>query len=78
MSTPGTATVEFDEELLNQLRQGAPGKTDRELLEELAINQLGDAALAEIREAFADVPDEEIEIEAVRAVHQTRAESTST
>jgi hypothetical protein len=37
MSTPGTATVEFDEELLNQLRQGAPGKTDRELLEELAI-----------------------------------------
>ncbi len=77
MTAPATASVEFDQELLNQLREGAPGKTDRELLEQLAVNQLGDKALAEIREAFADIPDEEIEREAIRAIHQTRAESAA-
>jgi hypothetical protein len=77
MTTHTTITVEFDEELLTQLREGAPGKTDRELLEELAINELGNAALANISEAFADVLDEEIEAEAVKAVHQTRAESAA-
>jgi hypothetical protein len=62
---------------LTQLRERSPGKSDRELLERIAINQLGDAALAEIRAAFADVPDEEIEREAVRAVHETRATSAA-
>lgn len=74
MATPAITTVEFDQTLLVQLREGSPGKTDRELLEALAINQLGDAALAEIRAAFADVPEEEIEREAVKATREARHE----
>jgi hypothetical protein len=68
----GTATVEIDVELLAQLRQDAPGKSDRELLEDLAVIQLGERAITHIREAFADVPDEEIEREAIKGVRDVR------
>jgi hypothetical protein len=72
MNAPGTATIEFDQELLAQLRQDAPGKSDRELLEDLAVIRLGDKAITRIREAFADVPQEEIEREAVNGVREAR------
>jgi hypothetical protein len=74
MNAPGTATVEFDEELLARLRKRSPDKTDRELLEDLAIIRLGNEAIANIRKAFADVPEEEIEREAIKGVHEVRAE----
>jgi hypothetical protein len=72
VTASGTATVEIDRELLAQLRQDAPGKSDRELLEDLAVIQLGDKAIANIREAFAGVPDEEIAREAVKGVREVR------
>ena len=40
-----TVQVEFDGELLSRLRARHPGKTDRELLERLAVIELGMAAL---------------------------------
>lgn len=64
--------MEFDQELLAQLRQDAPGKSDRELLEDLAVIKLGDKAIAHIREAFVDVPEEEIAREAVKGVREVR------
>lgn len=69
-----TTVVEFDTDLLKELRQDAPGKSDRELLEDLAAIKLGDDAIARIQAAFVDVSQEEIEREAVRAVHDTRRE----
>jgi hypothetical protein len=74
MNAPGAATVEFDEELLARLRKRSPDKTDRELLEDLAIIRLGNEAIANIRKAFADVPEEEIEREAIKGVREVRAE----
>lgn len=65
-------TIEFNEELLAQLRQDAPGKSDPELLEDLAVIQLGDKAIVHIREAFAEVPEEEIAREAVKGVREAR------
>lgn len=71
MATP-TTTVEIDSELLARLRERRPEQSDRQLLEDLAVIQLGREATDSIRQAFADVPEEEIEREAVRAVHETR------
>jgi len=45
-----------------------------EPLDLATINQQGDEALAEIRAAFADVPEEEIEREAVKATREARHE----
>ena len=69
-----TATVEVDVELLERLRERAPGKSDRELVEDLAVIALGDEAITRMRVAFADVPQEEIEREAVRIAKETRRE----
>lgn len=69
-----TATVEVDIALLERLRERAPGKTDRELVEDLAVIALGDEAITRMREAFADVPQEEVEREAVRLAKETRRE----
>lgn len=74
MSPPGTATVEIDQELLERLRKRAPGRSDRELVESQLRIQLGREATDRIREAFADVPEEEIEREAVKAVREVRSE----
>jgi hypothetical protein len=74
MATSATTTVEFDRELLAQLRKTAPGKSNRELLEDLAVIRLGNEAVARIREAFADVPEEEIEREAIKATREVRHE----
>lgn len=68
-----TVQVEIDSELLARLRTQHPGKTDRELLERLAIIELGMAALRETQRRNAD-PEEVVLEEAVRAVHEARAE----
>jgi hypothetical protein len=74
MNAPGTATVEFDQELLDRLRERRPEQSDRELLESLARIQLGRDASARVKERFAGTSSEEIEREAVKAVREVRAE----
>jgi hypothetical protein len=68
-----TVRVEIDSELLSRLRARHPGKTDRELLERLATIELGMAALRESQRRNA-VPEDEALEEAVRAVHEARAD----
>jgi hypothetical protein len=73
MAMATTVPVEIDSELLALLRQRHPGKTDRELIEQLAINDLGKALFDDSRRLDAD-PEEVVLEEAVRAVHEVRAE----
>jgi hypothetical protein len=68
-----TVHVEIDGELLSRLRARHPGKTDRELIERLAIVDLGMAALRENQRLDAD-PEEVVLAEAVKAVHEARDE----
>jgi hypothetical protein len=68
-----TVQVEFDSELLSRLRARHPGKSDRELLERLAVIHLGMAALRESQCRNA-VPEDEVMEQAVRAVREVRAE----
>ncbi len=74
MDLPDTNPVDMDRELLTRLRTRHPEKSESELLESVAIIMRGDEALAEIRAAFADVPEEKIEREAVKAVKEVRRE----
>jgi hypothetical protein len=64
---------EINSELLERLRARHPGKSDRELIERLAIIELGMAALRETQRRDAD-PEEVVLEEAVRAVHEARTE----
>lgn len=75
MSTSGTTAVEIDNELLERLRQRAPGKSDRETLERVARIQLGFETIRRVQErnAAAGVDDDEVMAEAVRAVREGRA-----
>lgn len=68
-----TVQVEINSELLERLRARHPGKSDRELIERLAIIELGMAALRETQRRDAD-PEEVVLEEAVRAVHEARTE----
>lgn len=68
-----TTRVDIDSELLSRLRARHPGKSDRELLERLAIIELGMATLRESQRPNAD-PEEVVLEEAVRAVHEARDE----
>lgn len=61
----------MDGELLSRLRARDPGRTDRELIERLAIIDLGMAALRESQQRSTD-PEEVVLEEAVRAVHEVR------
>jgi len=70
----GTVQVDIDGELLQRLRERHPGKTDRELIERLAIIDVGMAVLRESQRRNS-VPEEEALEQAVRAVHEARAES---
>jgi hypothetical protein len=54
-----TTTVEIDTGLLKRLRARAPGKSDRQLVEDLARIQLGREAMARARERFRGVASEE-------------------
>jgi hypothetical protein len=69
-----TTTVEIDSDLLARLRERSPGKSDRELLEELATVTLGFEAIQRVRQRTADagVDQQEIEDEAVRVVREHR------
>jgi hypothetical protein len=69
-----TTTVEIDTALLERLRKRSPGKSDRQLVEDLARIQLGREAMTRARERFRGVPSEEIEREAVKAVREARRE----
>ena len=69
-----TVQVEFDGELLSRLRARHPGKSDRELLERLAVIHLGIADLRESQRRNA-VPEDEVMEQAVRAVRAVRAET---
>jgi len=72
--TMATTTVEIDSELLTRLRERSPGKSDRELLEDLAAVTLGFETIHRVqrRTAEAGIDQEEIEREAVRAVREHR------
>jgi hypothetical protein len=69
-----TTTVEIDSDLLARLRERSPGKSDRELLEELATVTLGFETIQRVRQRTADagVDQQEIEGEAVRVVREHR------
>jgi hypothetical protein len=69
-----TTTVEIDSDLLAGLRERSPGKSDRELLEELATVTLGFETIQRVRQRTADagVDQQEIEDEAVRVVRERR------
>src|ERR1035441_10795190 len=49
-----TTTVEIDSDLLARLRERSPGKSDRELLEELATVTLGFETIQRVRQRTAD------------------------
>jgi hypothetical protein len=69
-----TVRIEMDSELLDRLRARHPGLTDRELIERLAVIELGMAALRASQERNAPSEEEALE-QAARAVHEARAES---
>ncbi|MFL5818616.1 MAG: hypothetical protein ACJ76L_13590 [Conexibacter sp.] len=69
-----SVTVDFDAELLEELRAEEPGKADRELLEDLAHRKLGQSAVRRIRARF-DLPEDEAVALGVRAVRDARRES---
>lgn len=54
------------------LRERDPDKSERELMEDLAVVKEGDEAIERIGERFADVDPDEIEREAVKAVREVR------
>jgi hypothetical protein len=74
MTASGTTTVEIDSELLEQLRERAPGRSDRETLERVARIQLGFETIRRVQErnAAAGVDDDEVMAEAVRSARDTR------
>jgi hypothetical protein len=69
-----TTTVEIDSDLLNRLRERSPGRSDRELLEDLAAVTLGFETVHRVQRRTADagIDQEEIEDEAVRVVREHR------
>lgn len=70
-----TTTVEIDTALLERLRERSPGKSDRELLEDIATITLGFETIARVQQRNADADADEVLSEAVKAVHEVRRES---
>lgn len=68
-----TTKIDFDSDLLAELRARRPGKDDRTLLEELARIELGFETLHEVQRRNALSEDEANDL-AVRAVREVRAE----
>jgi len=66
--------IDFDPDLLAELRAEEPGKPDRQLLEDLAHRKLGQSAVRRIRSSF-DLPEDEAVALGVRAVRDARRES---
>jgi hypothetical protein len=73
-----TTTIEIDSDLLARLRKRSPGKSDRELLENLAAVTLGFETIHRVQRRTADagVAQEEIEGEAARVVREHRRRRT--
>jgi len=67
-------SVERDANVLRILRERHPQKSEQELMESLATIKRGRKARERMGEAFAGVPSEEIEREAVKAVREVRRE----
>ena len=69
-----TTTVEIDSDLLARLRERSPGRSNRELLENLAAVTLGFETIHRVQRRTADagVDQDEIEGEAVRVVRARR------
>jgi hypothetical protein len=69
-----TTTVQIDSDLLARLRERSPGRSDRELLEDLATVTLGFETIQRVRQrtAEAGVDQQEVEDEAVSVVRERR------
>jgi hypothetical protein len=67
-----TTSVEIDSELLARLRERWPEKSDRQLIEDLVLIQLGFAALRGSQQRNALSEEEAVEL-GVRAVHEARS-----
>jgi hypothetical protein len=70
MSKPPTAVM-IDTDLLEELRADEPGKPDRELIEDLALRQVGLRTIRRLQERF-DLPEDEAIRVGVEAVHEAR------
>ena len=66
-----TTSVEIDSELLGRLRERWPKKSDRQLIEDLVLIQLGFAALRSSQRRNALSEEEAVEL-GVRAVDEAR------
>jgi len=73
MSKPPTPVL-IDTELLEELRADEPGKSDRELMEDMARRKLGLKTVRRLRERFNLPEDEAIRV-AVEAVREARREA---
>jgi hypothetical protein len=69
-----TTKVEIDTALLERLRERDPGKSDRELLEDMATITLGFETIARVHARNAGANDDEVLAEAVNAAHDVRDE----
>jgi len=69
-----TRNIEIDSNVLERLRARRPGKSDRELIENLAMIELGRATLSDVQRRFA-LPEQEAISLGVRAVHEARRAS---
>jgi hypothetical protein len=68
-----TTGVEIDTALLRRLRERRPGKSDRELLESVALVTIGRETLRRVQERSTLSEDEAIEL-GVKAMHEARRE----
>lgn len=71
MSKPPTA-VRIDTALLEELRADEPGKSDRELIEDMAARKLGLRTIHRLRQRFNLSEDEAIRV-GVEAVREARS-----
>lgn len=74
MAATPTTTVEIDSGLLEQLRERDRGRSDRELLEDLAVVELGFETIRRAQERNAGADEDEVMTEAVKAGREARAE----
>lgn len=66
-----TISIEIDTALLERLCERRPGKSNRELLESIALTVLGRETLRSVQERNALTEDEAVDL-GVRAMHEAR------
>lgn len=74
MAATPTTTVEIDRSLLERLRERDRGKSDRELLEDLAVVELGFETMRRVQGRNAGADEDEVMAEAVKAAREARGE----